>query len=141
MVSKSTAHKKHVLMFFHVFFFCEEILIYLSLDGVGEVGEWCRKGLKMKRFERNLLRWQSWFDQSNMNLFNPLRDCIRFVSLREKSIPFLNKVYRPVSDRYSHLCKGLGIFLLCNFDSICLGHNIEFVMWSYEICSKLWFPL
>ena len=43
---------------------CEEILIYLSLDGVGEVGEWCRKGLKMKRFERNLFRWQFWFDQS-----------------------------------------------------------------------------
>lgn len=43
---------------------CEETLIYLSLDGVGEVGEFCRKGLKMKRFETNLKKWKDWFDQS-----------------------------------------------------------------------------
>jgi len=43
---------------------CEDILIYLSLDGIGEVGEWCRKGLKMSRFERNMYKWQHWFENS-----------------------------------------------------------------------------
>ena len=43
---------------------CENVLIYLSLDGVGEVGEFCRKGLKIKRFENNLNKWKKWFDQS-----------------------------------------------------------------------------
>lgn len=42
----------------------DNILIYLSLDGVGEVGEFCRKGLKISRFERNLKKWKDWFDQS-----------------------------------------------------------------------------
>ena len=42
----------------------KDVLIYLSLDGVGEVGEFCRKGLKMGRFERNMKKWQTWFDQS-----------------------------------------------------------------------------
>ncbi len=42
----------------------DNVLIYLSLDGVGEVGEFCRKGLKISRFERNLKKWKDWFDQS-----------------------------------------------------------------------------
>ena len=42
----------------------ENVLIYLSLDGVGEVGEFCRKGLSMSRFEKNLKKWKKWFDHS-----------------------------------------------------------------------------
>ena len=42
----------------------DNVLIYLSLDGVGEVGEFCRKGLKISRFEKNLKKWKDWFDQS-----------------------------------------------------------------------------
>lgn len=43
---------------------CDDVLIYLSLDGVGDVGEFCRKGLKISRFEKNLKKWQNWFDKS-----------------------------------------------------------------------------
>lgn len=35
----------------------KKVIIMPSLDGVGEVGEWCRYGLKMKIFHRNLLKW------------------------------------------------------------------------------------
>ena len=52
------------LEFFNFVERSDNVLIYLSLDGVGEVGEFCRKGLKMSRFERNLKKWKDWFDQS-----------------------------------------------------------------------------
>tara|TARA_Y100001951_G_scaffold104618_1_gene116816 strand:- start:629 stop:1771 length:1143 start_codon:yes stop_codon:yes gene_type:complete len=52
------------LEFFNFVNRCDNVLIYLSLDGVGEVGEFCRKGLKISRFERNLKKWKDWFDQS-----------------------------------------------------------------------------
>jgi len=43
---------------------CDNCLVYLSLDGVGDVGEFCRRGLSMKRFEKNMEKWKEWFDQS-----------------------------------------------------------------------------
>ena len=50
--------------FFNFIDRCDNVLIYLSLDGIGEVGEFCRKGLTMKRFGVNLKKWKTWFDQS-----------------------------------------------------------------------------
>ena len=35
----------------------EKILLMFSIDGVGELGEYVRYGLKMKRFTRNLQKW------------------------------------------------------------------------------------
>ena len=35
----------------------EKILLMFSIDGIGELGEYVRYGLKMKRFTRNLQKW------------------------------------------------------------------------------------
>ena len=35
----------------------KKVIIMPSLDGVGEIGEWCRYGFKMKIFHKNLVKW------------------------------------------------------------------------------------
>ena len=58
--------------------------IMLSLDGIGEVGEWVRYGLKMDVWERIALRWKSIskvhcnFVLTNYNIFN-LQDTVNFL--------------------------------------------------------------
>ena len=43
----------------------EKVLLMFSIDGIGELGEYVRYGLKMKRFTRNLQKWIEYIEHRN----------------------------------------------------------------------------
>lgn len=52
----------------------KNVLIVISLDGVGDVGEWVRKGLDMKIFEKNLIRWLNFFGKKENKIFDIVKN-------------------------------------------------------------------
>lgn len=82
--SMNTNSSKFVHKEWKEFVSSRDSTIMLSLDGVGEVGEWVRYGLKMDVWKRIALRWKSIsevycnFVLTNYNIFN-LQDTINFL--------------------------------------------------------------
>lgn len=96
----------------------KHFLLYLSIDGVGEVGEFCRKGLKMRVFDRNLRKWIEFFEQNEW----------------EKNVTeteYLNSWTGQIDPSYKSkppFLSGLRFFIVMStYNVFNLGHTLEYL--------------
>ena len=77
----------------------KHVSLHFSIDGVGEVGEFVRTGLNMKRWERNLHKWLSFlqYNLGNHNIWPRFHYVIHALNILniDKTLKYLSNLVMP----------------------------------------------